>query len=576
MTTTPRHTKDPRTQEALALLSRKRQARQAVEQAADRLIELQAITSRLAGAMTVEQIGVVLDEELLPAFGADRGAVFGVDEGARELVLLRLLGASPGTGAEWSRVRMDANLPLAEAARTGSPVWLADRAAGICRYPLMASVFERWQEHARAVLPLAVDGRPVGCLLLGFRRPRAFPEHEQAFGLLVAHQAAQALERSQLFREAEEARDRAEMERARIQRVVDVIPEAVVVCDGLPLPRWIVANAACQKLLGSDVSGMPMPIHDEQVFGSRRLDGSAIAARELPLQRALLDGETVVGEQLVFGHLVDGHELLVLANAAPLRDGRGRITGAVASFQEISAIKELERQKDAFLATVSHDLQQPLAALRAQTQLLQRVVSRAGPDAERTRIRTGLARMRATVDEMVLLLTELHDAARLEAGRAIELQRETTDLVTLVRELVASYALASDLHRFRLELAETLPAFVDPTRMKRVISNVLSNAVKYSPGGGEVLIRVAEDPDLRPRTALILVQDGGLGIPVADVPRAFEKFHRGSNVPAGIAGSGLGLAGASRIVSEHGGTIDLESVEGVGTTVTLRLPIGEG
>jgi signal transduction histidine kinase len=105
--------------------------------------------------------------------------------------------------------------------------------------------------------------------------------------------------------------------------------------------------------------------------------------------------------------------------------------------------------------------------------------------------------------------------------------------------------------------------------VERVVANLVSNAIKYSPGGGDVRVELAAEAGW----AVLRVQDQGVGIPAADLPRVFEQFHRAANVAGRIGGTGLGLAGARHIVEQHGGSIALESQEGVGTTVTVRLPL---
>jgi signal transduction histidine kinase len=103
------------------------------------------------------------------------------------------------------------------------------------------------------------------------------------------------------------------------------------------------------------------------------------------------------------------------------------------------------------------------------------------------------------------------------------------------------------------------------------VANLLANAIKYSPSGGDVLISV----DVEDRWAVLAVRDDGMGIPASDLPHVFERFHRGSNV-ARLSGTGLGLAGAKDIVEQHGGTISVMSTEGRGTTVVVRLPLASG
>jgi signal transduction histidine kinase len=111
----------------------------------------------------------------------------------------------------------------------------------------------------------------------------------------------------------------------------------------------------------------------------------------------------------------------------------------------------------------------------------------------------------------------------------------------------------------------------DEVRLGRVLDNLLDNAVKYSPRGGAVNVSIAMEKD---QLAVLSVSDRGEGIPDADLPHIFERFQRGQNVKGRIPGTGIGLAGVQRIVQEHQGTIDVDSQVGVGTTFTIRLPLG--
>ena len=108
----------------------------------------------------------------------------------------------------------------------------------------------------------------------------------------------------------------------------------------------------------------------------------------------------------------------------------------------------------------------------------------------------------------------------------------------------------------------------DGGRLSRVLNNLLSNAVKYSPGGGEIVVRVSSDSGW----AIVMVEDHGLGIPAADLPHVFEPFHRGGNAVRSIGGAGIGLASVRQIVEAHGGSVEVSSRVGEGSTFIVRLP----
>ena len=119
---------------------------------------------------------------------------------------------------------------------------------------------------------------------------------------------------------------------------------------------------------------------------------------------------------------------------------------------------------------------------------------------------------------------------------------------------------------------DELVGFWDAARLERVIANLVNNAIKYSPEGGEVIVRITRDTD-EASWAVVAVEDHGIGIPKSDLPRVFERFQRGANVQGRIGGAGIGLASARQIVEQHGGSIGVQSQKGVGSTFTVRLQL---
>jgi signal transduction histidine kinase len=231
--------------------------------------------------------------------------------------------------------------------------------------------------------------------------------------------------------------------------------------------------------------------------------------------------------------------------------------------------------RDEFLSSASHDLRNPLTTIQGRVQLLQRQAERDGPTDSEAAAR-GLEEIAAAVRKLQAMIEELQDVSSLQIGRPLTLRRRPTDLVALVAAEVEQVQETAPVHRLRLE--HDLPALVadvDPARLRRVLDNLLANAIKYSPGGGDVVVTLRRDgPDADGTAwALLAVRDHGVGIPAVDLPRVFERFYRASNVAGRIAGSGIGLAGSRQILAQHGGTIAAESAEGRGSAFTVRLPL---
>lgn len=259
-------------------------------------------------------------------------------------------------------------------------------------------------------------------------------------------------------------------------------------------------------------------------------------------------------------------ELAAAARAlAEDRTQRVRVSGADefgqmgSAFNAMADVIEAEdRLRRDFAASVVHELRTPLTILRSQVEALQDHVVRPGP--------RSLASLREEVMRLGRLVADLESLAVADAA-GFSLKPAPTDLRPLVEEVVREFAGPFAAEGIRLESAlAPLQADVDPVRMRQVLANLLSNALKFTPEGGRVLVEVGAEGD----RANVRVSDSGPGIPSDELPRVFDRFFRGR--AAGGGGSGIGLTVVSELVRAHGGTVDLESAPGAGTTVTVRLP----
>ena len=292
----------------------------------------------------------------------------------------------------------------------------------------------------------------------------------------------------------------------------------------------------------------------------------------------------------------------------------GRLAAvALSHARTVGALRSASRQQVEWLTGLIHDLKTPLTVIHLHAQFLNRYVKRSyardpdheGDHSDHTddtggdnpaatacageehpidrvadtqacdRLRDRLAHLEFTVAHMVASLDDLLDVARADAGRPLVLQRQPTNLVTLVQAVVSTHQLLTSRHRIRyLHTDDQLGGYWDARRLERVVDNLLSNAVKYSPAGGEIVVETSREyAGCRGALAVLRVRDEGIGIPEADLETIFEPFRRGRNVAERIPGTGIGLATARQIVAHHGGTIAVASEPGAGTTFTIRLPL---
>lgn len=241
---------------------------------------------------------------------------------------------------------------------------------------------------------------------------------------------------------------------------------------------------------------------------------------------------------------------------------------AVAFNEMAAALDEQRRRQLGVLASVAHDLRNPLAALKLTVDRLRQ--DRPLPPEEQ--LRPMLSRIGKETSRCDRMLTDLMDIARIEGGE-LELRLEVRDACELAREVVELYRPAATAHELALSIPEEPVAVrCDPIRIEQVLNNLVANAVKYSPGGGAVQVAVAREG----AEVTIAVSDRGVGISSEDQARLFERYFRAPSSGRVAPGVGLGLWAARRIAEAHGGGIQVKSAPGEGSTFTLRLPSEPG
>jgi len=262
----------------------------------------------------------------------------------------------------------------------------------------------------------------------------------------------------------------------------------------------------------------------------------------------------------------DGSEIPVLTMTVVHRDPQGHPAFISLVAHDITQRKEVERMKDELVATVSHELRTPLASLRGFSELM---LKREFNEEKR---REFLGIIQKETIRLSELINNFLDLQKMEWGRQ-SYEPVNVDLGAVLQESLALFEGGNQSHRFALEIDPVLrPVVADPARLRQVLSNLLANAVKYSPEGGEVRIQAKVDgPD-----AVVSIADCGIGIPADAMPFLFSKFFRVHNGPhRQIGGTGLGLALVKQIVLAHKGRVWAESTEGQGSTFHFTLPMAE-
>jgi two-component system, NtrC family, sensor histidine kinase KinB len=389
----------------------------------------------------------------------------------------------------------------------------------------------------------------------------AYDELDTRVDERTAQLAAANAELSAAMAERERLMRQVDAERRRLQRAIDHMPEGIFIAEG-PDGRVVIANEAARRLLGRDLPTGTAVDREAAALGLFRIDGRLYAPDDLPISRALR-GEIVTRQEIVIRR-PDESQVTVMVNCAAFDGPDGSRPTAIAIFQDISALKEIDRLKSEFVNLISHDLRNPLTVIWAVAQWFDRAIS-AGPA---TRERQHVDVLLRATKQMSSLIDDLVESTRLEGGR-LHIDMISVDLADLVKQISQRVGTPDDRGRISVDHAEPMPAVqLDPDRIERAIVNLMGNALKYSPANEPVVVRIRQSGG----EAIVSVHDRGVGIPADELPRVFERFYRATTATR-AEGLGLGLYITRLIVEAHRGRVWVESTPNLGSTFFIALPI---
>ncbi|NMO18247.1 PAS domain S-box protein [Pyxidicoccus fallax] len=342
-----------------------------------------------------------------------------------------------------------------------------------------------------------------------------------------------------------------------LRAIMDNMLEGVFVADQDGQLSFV--NQAGMRMCGESACA---PDAKTPVIGSLRdMEGVPLRREDLPLFRALR-GEVV--RECDLRASKPGGERVLRMNAAPIPDEDGRVSAAVVVIHDITEAVEFDRLKDEFVRMAAHELKTPVTVMKSFAQLALRTA--AGRDATLARMLEGIDRGANRIDQVVRTLL---DVSQLHLRR-MQLVEESLDVGSLVAETARRLSETRQGARISVHGEGPLLVWGDPARLEQVFVALLDNALRYSPPDAPVEVVLAA----RGEAAEVCIRDRGIGIPSAKQARLFHRFYRPhSGTEHDRGGLGVGLYIAREIIQQHGGRLTLESREGEGTTVHVRLPL---
>lgn len=389
--------------------------------------------------------------------------------------------------------------------------------------------------HTLIYVPLLIQERVIGILEVDHRQVRRnFTAEHVTLMSALADYAAIAIENARLY-------SHSEYERKKLENILRDIEDGVIVLD--TDRRLTLMNRKACEAFG---------VTDPSLAGKRLRE--VVTHQELLETLQDADPERPSRVEL---NLKDGRVLNTQLTPLPG-------IGLVITMQDITHLKELDRIKSDFVNTVSHDLRSPLTAILGYIELMERV----GPVTQQQR--EFIHRVQISVQSITTLINDLLDLGRIEAG--FDVRKEVVPFSAILHYTIDGMQPRADDRSQQLivDVADNLPKVLgNPVRLRQMLNNLVMNAIKYTPLGGQVRVFARAQGD----QIILQVSDTGPGIPPADQPYIFDKFYRASNAPHDTPGTGLGLAIVKSIVENHLGRIWVESQLGQGATFTVILPV---
>ncbi len=541
----------------------------------------QGISSQLKVDQVLETVG----DQIVAALGAR--VVIGLwllDEDEQKLKLIHHRGLSERNVARLRSLPLDCPSLICEAARTHRIHYTEDVRKAPPPFELDQLLVEDENLGSWVASPLLVAGRLIGAMSYGLHASHRFYEEEITAIIVVSGLFAVAIDHAYLYEEVERRGQEVEQASAEIQEfnqrlliasvreqelaeqadehsaemnaLLESLTEGVTIVDAAG--KIILLNDSGRRVWGFPPE-QALP-EDFRELDIRYPDGRPMPFEKWPINRALR-GERFANHEVLYVRS-DGSRFMLSFSGNSIRDKNEHIKMAINVYRDVTQLRELEQSREDFIHTISHDLRAPVTIIRGQAQMIQRYAGREDMVVKSAEaIVTGAGRMSAMIQDLV-------DSAKLE-DRELKLQKQPVELAEFVADLLDRARVGINVGRIDVEIPSDLPpVLADPDYLERILLNLISNALKYSPPETEVTVK-AEKVDGEVVTSVI---DQGTGISPEDLSHLFERYYRAKGTRK-TEGLGLGLYITRMLVEAHGERIWVESELGKGSAFCFTLPV---
>ncbi len=401
-------------------------------------------------------------------------------------------------------------------------------------------------------LPLITHEKVIGVIFVFRNYPGIFSSNDRALLQSFANQAAIAVDNAQLYQQVIQ-------DKQRMDALIDSAADGILILS--PGHRVTRCNPAFARMLEEPVNKIVGRAHEDVIRLQSHED-------MLTLEQAEAGGWPLTPNATLYveGDLQrsSGVPLPVGITYAPLISADGSLVNVIATVRDITRFREAEELKSTFISVISHELKTPVALIKGYVGTLRR------EDAnwDREIVKDSLAVIEEEADRLTGLIENLLDASRLQAG-GLSLSPSDVALNMLADRIAKNFQIQSTVHHIVVDFPENFPSVSgDETRLEQVLSNLVSNAIKYSPEGGEIRI----SGQVRPTQVIVCVSDQGPGVAPEDIPHIFDRFYRSSIAKRTTKGAGLGLYLARAVIEAHGGRIWVDPQPGKGARICFSIP----